>query len=52
MPEEEAFAVLVSIMHYYTMREIYKPDMFHLGLRIYQLEYMVQVGVLLVFLYC
>ena len=44
MPEEEAFAVLVSIMQDYTMREIYKPDMFHLGLRIYQFESMLQVS--------
>ena len=44
MPEEEAFAVLVSIMHDYTMRELYKPDMFQLGLCIYQLECLIQVS--------
>ena len=43
MPEEEAFAVLVSIMQDYTMREMYKPDMFYLGQCIYQLESLVQV---------
>lgn len=43
MPEEEAFAVFVSLMQDYTMRDMYKPDMFYLGLCIYQLECMVQV---------
>jgi hypothetical protein len=43
MPEEEAFAVLVSLMQDFTMRDMYKPDMFYLGLCIYQLECMVQV---------
>jgi hypothetical protein len=43
MPEEEAFAVLVAIMQDFTMRDMYKPDMFYLGLCIYQLECMVQV---------
>jgi hypothetical protein len=43
MPEEEAFAVLVSIMQDFTMRDMYKPDMFYLGLCIYQLECMIQV---------
>ncbi|CAM4771760.1 unnamed protein product [Rotaria magnacalcarata] len=42
MPEEEAFAVLVSIMQDYSMREMYKSDMYHLALRMYQLEYMIQ----------
>jgi hypothetical protein len=42
MPEEEAFAVLVSIMQDYTMREMYKPDMCYLGLCIYQLECLIQ----------
>ncbi|CAF3535619.1 unnamed protein product [Rotaria sordida] len=42
MPEEEAFAVLVSIMQDYTMREMYKPDMYHLGLCMYQFECMIQ----------
>jgi len=42
MPEEEAFAVLVSIMENYTMREMYKPDMAYLGLCIYQLECLIQ----------
>lgn len=43
MPEEEAFAVLVCLMQDFTLREMYKPDMFFLGLCIYQLECMVQV---------
>ncbi|CAF0835245.1 unnamed protein product [Adineta steineri] len=42
MPEEEAFAVLVSILHDFGMRDMYKPDMFYLGLCIYQFECMVQ----------
>lgn len=42
MPEEEAFAVLVCLMQDFTLREMYKPDMFFLGLCIYQLECMVQ----------
>ncbi|CAF1359126.1 unnamed protein product, partial [Didymodactylos carnosus] len=42
MPEEDAFCVFVSIMHDYKMREIYKPNMFYLGLCMYQLECMVE----------
>ncbi|CAF3744061.1 unnamed protein product [Rotaria sp. Silwood1] len=42
MPEEEAFAVLVSIMQDYSMREMYKPDMYYLGLCMYQLECLIQ----------
>ncbi|CAF3719685.1 unnamed protein product [Rotaria sp. Silwood1] len=42
MPEEEAFAVLVSIMQDFSMRDMYKPDMFCLGLCMYQLECMIQ----------
>ncbi|CAF1398107.1 unnamed protein product [Adineta ricciae] len=42
MPEEEAFAVLVSIMQDYKMRDMYKPDMFYLGLCVYQLECLIQ----------
>ncbi|CAF4183124.1 unnamed protein product [Rotaria socialis] len=42
MPEEEAFAVLVSIMQDYSMRKMYKSDMYHLALHMYQLEYMIQ----------
>ena len=45
MPEEEAFAVLVSIMQDYKMRDMYKPDMFYLGLCVYQLECLIQVRV-------
>jgi len=43
MPEEEAFAVLVKIMYSYNLRELFKPLMAELGLRMYQLEYMIQV---------
>ncbi|CAF3794275.1 unnamed protein product [Rotaria sordida] len=42
MPEEEAFAVLVSIMQDFSMRDMYKPDMFCLCLCMYQLECMIQ----------
>lgn len=44
MPEEEAFAVFVRLMEDYRLREMYKPTMAELGLCIYQLECMVQVG--------
>ncbi len=50
MPEEEAFAVLVSLMQDFTMRDMYKPDMFYLGLCIYQLECMVQVCLIYIYL--
>jgi hypothetical protein len=43
MPEEEAFAVLVCLMQDFAMRDMYKPDMFYLGLCVYQFECMVQV---------
>lgn len=43
MPEEDAFAVLVFIMEEFNMRDMYKPDMFFLGLCIYQFECLVQV---------
>lgn len=43
MPEEEAFAVLVSIMQNYSMREMFKSDMYHLGQCMYQLECLIQV---------
>ncbi|XP_022236978.1 ecotropic viral integration site 5 ortholog-like isoform X2 [Limulus polyphemus] len=42
MPEEEAFIVLVRLMEDYRLREIYKPTMAELGLRMYQLECIVQ----------
>ncbi|CAF1127714.1 unnamed protein product, partial [Didymodactylos carnosus] len=42
MPEEDAFFVLVSLMQDYKMREMYKPNMFYLGLCMYQLECMVE----------
>jgi len=43
MPEEEAFAVLVKIMYAYNLRELFKPSMAELGLRMYQLESLIQV---------
>jgi len=43
MPEEEAFAVLVKIMYAYNLRELFKPSMAELGLRMFQLESMIQV---------
>lgn len=42
MPEEESFAILVSIMHDLSLRDMYKPDMFYLGLCMYQLECLIQ----------
>lgn len=42
MPEEEAFAVLVSLMENYRLRELYKPTMTDLGLCMFQLECLVQ----------
>jgi len=44
MPEEEAFAVLVKIMYAYNLRELFKPSMVELGLRMYQLESLIQVS--------
>lgn len=44
MPEEETFTVLVRMMQDYRLREIYKPSMAELGLCMYQLECLVQVG--------
>ena len=44
MPEEEAFAVLVKIMMDYRLRELFKPSMAELGLCMFQLECMIQVG--------
>ena len=43
MPEEEAFAVLVKIMYAYNLRELFKPSMAELGLRMFQLESLIQV---------
>lgn len=43
MPEEDAFAVLVSMMQDLSLRDMYKPDMFYLGLCIFQFETMIQV---------
>ena len=44
MPEEEAFAVLVKIMSVYNLRELFKPSMAELGLRMYQLEIMIRAS--------
>ncbi|CAF0773595.1 unnamed protein product [Brachionus calyciflorus] len=42
IPEEEAFAIFVQIMQKYNLREIYKPNMYHLGLCMYQLDVLLQ----------
>ncbi|RMZ95686.1 ecotropic viral integration site 5 -like protein [Brachionus plicatilis] len=42
LPEEEAFAIFVQIMQKYNLREIYKPNMYHLGLCMFQLDNLVQ----------
>ena len=44
MPEEEAFAVLVKIMSVYNLRELFKPSMAELGLRMFQLESLIKVS--------
>jgi hypothetical protein len=44
MPEEDAFAVLVKLMQEYRMRELFKPSMAELGLCMYKLEFLIQVG--------
>ena len=44
MPEEESFAVFVSLMNDYRLRELFKPSMAELGLCMYQLENMLQVS--------
>ncbi len=45
IPEEEAFAIFVQIMQHYNLREIYKPNMYHLGLCMYQLDCMLQENI-------
>ncbi|XP_064649192.1 EVI5-like protein isoform X2 [Lineus longissimus] len=42
MPEEEAFAVLVTLMFDYKLRDLFKPHMFELGLCMFKLECMLQ----------
>ncbi|XP_052746837.1 ecotropic viral integration site 5 ortholog isoform X3 [Bicyclus anynana] len=42
MPEEEAFAVLLTIMQHHRMRDMFKPSMAELGLCMFQLENLVQ----------
>ena len=44
MPEEEAFAVLVKVMQDFRMRELFKPTMAELGVCMFQLECLIQVG--------
>ena len=43
IPEEEAFSIFVQIMQHYELREIYKPNMYHLGLCMFQLDTLLQV---------
>ena len=43
IPEEEAFAIFVQIMQHYNLREIYKPNMYYLGLCMFQLDQLIQV---------
>ena len=42
IPEEEAFSIFVQVMQQYNLREMYKPNMYHLGLCMYQLDCLVQ----------
>lgn len=42
IPEEEAFAIFVQIMQVHDLREIYKPNMYHLGLCMFQLDTLLQ----------
>lgn len=42
IPEEEAFAIFCQIMQQYELREIYKPNMYHLGLCMFQLDTLLQ----------
>jgi hypothetical protein len=43
IPEEEAFAIFVQIMQKYNLRDIYKPNMYHLGLCMFQLDHLLKV---------
>ena len=43
LPEEEAFAVFVTLMQEFKLRELFKPSMAELGLCMFQLENMLQV---------
>jgi hypothetical protein len=43
IPEEEAFSIFVQIMQHYELREIYKPNMYYLGLCMFQLDSLLQV---------
>lgn len=43
IPEEEAFAIFVQIMQKYSLRDIYKPNMYHLGLCMFQLDHLLKV---------
>lgn len=42
IPEEETFAIFVQIMQQYHLREVFKPNMYYLGLCMYQLECFVE----------
>jgi hypothetical protein len=50
IPEEEAFSIFVQIMQVYELREIYKPNMYHLGLCMFQLDTLMQVNRCLIWL--
>lgn len=44
MPEEQAFCVLVKIMYYYRLRDLYKNNFEDLHCKFYQLERLMQVS--------
>jgi len=45
MPEEQAFCVLVTIMHQYGLRNLFGQGFEELHLKFYQLERLIQVFV-------
>lgn len=51
MPEEDAFGVLVRIMYAYNLRDLFKPSMVALGLKMFQLDRLIQVTFLWDFLH-
>lgn len=42
MPDEEAFCVLVRLMHAYGLRTMFVPEMPGLQLRLYQLDRLIE----------
>ena len=44
MPEEDAFSVLVKLMHDYRLRDLFKPHMTELSLCIYKMDFLIQVS--------